>query len=169
MTARYAHLDGRYWVNADFIARVRQAYPATTKKIPLGFSTYTGWSGKDEVLFTQHDPIEELGDFGPTFEVTFEPSNPAAFEEDILGVVKHTKVSPTKKTSSRQRTRPSSELDNLWGPTLEDTRKAKKASEEKARKRAQWRKFVGAVREEMSRETEVRRESSTDDDWLSWD
>jgi hypothetical protein len=92
MAAQYINLAGRRFVNEDFVNAVREAYP-TTKKIPLGFSTYVGWSGKDEVLFTLHDAVGGLE--GKVYEATFSPANPGAFEDKILKNVKH-----TEKTAS---------------------------------------------------------------------
>ena len=169
MPARYAQLDGRHYVNADFIAGVRQAYPATTKKMPLGFATYTGWSGKDLVQFTQHQNIDELGDFGPVFEVTWEPSNPKAWEEDILGVVKHDTTQPKRNASMRQRVRPEAELSSIWGTTLDERIRAKKTAAERKRQQAKWREVVASIREDMARDAEERREASLDEDWISWE
>lgn len=88
MSAQYTNLDGRRFVNEDFVSEVRKIYPATTKKIPLGYSTYVGWTGKDEILFTQHDAVGGLE--GKVYEATFSPANPAAFDLAILKNVKHT-------------------------------------------------------------------------------
>jgi hypothetical protein len=87
MSAQYANLGGRQFVNEDFVSDVRELYPHSTRKIPFGWSTYTGWTGKDEVLFTRHDAVEGLE--GDTYEVTFDPVNPAAFDERILGEIQH--------------------------------------------------------------------------------
>ena len=117
MPAQYAHLDGRYYVNEDFLSGVRQAYPATTKKIPLGYSTYTGWTGKDEVLFTQQEPVPDAGIEGPVFQVTFQPDNPDAFEKDILTKVRHTTKSANAASGSRARLPGAPEG---WGHTLRE-------------------------------------------------
>jgi len=103
MPAQYADLGGRRFVNEDFVDEVRGLYPASTRKIPLGYSTYTGWTGKDEVLFTEHDAVEDLD--GKVYEVTVDPANPAAFDEQILANVSHT----TKKATVGL---------GHWGPTL---------------------------------------------------
>jgi hypothetical protein len=95
MTAQYANLAGRRFVNEDFVNGVRALYPATTKKIPLGYSTYVGWTGKDEVLFTQHDAVGGLE--GKVYEATFSPANPAAFEIAILQQIKHTTKSASEE------------------------------------------------------------------------
>jgi hypothetical protein len=87
MPAQYANLGGRRFVNADFVNDVRKLYPGTTKKIPLGYSTYVGWTGKDEVLFTQHAPV--AGIKGGVYEVTTNVVNPAAFDNKILKRIKY--------------------------------------------------------------------------------
>jgi len=125
MPAQYAHLDGRRYVNQDFVDEVRQAYPATTKKIPLGFITYVGWTGKDEVLFTQQEPLPDVEMEGPVFQVNFQPDNPRAFTDGILAKVKHT----TKSASSGARVRARSREATLdrWGPTLGLSKEARAA------------------------------------------
>ena len=166
MGSQYANLEGRHFVNADFVAGVRQAYPATTKKIPLGFSTYTGWTGKDEVLFTLHSGVDELEKFGSTlYEVTWDPVNPGAFMKDILGAVKHDTF---EKKASRRRTVAARSVEALWGPTLGDLKKAseeRRISEERARRR---RAFVEQARAEMAREA-ASTPSPDVKDWISWD
>lgn len=132
MTAQYAHLDGRRFVNADFVGKVRELFPVTTKKIPLGYSTYTGWTGKDEVLFTQHDPLENVPFEGMVYEVTFDPVNPAAFEVDILGKVKPTTI----KKASYSRKRRSAPLQKQWGLTLKEAALVRKKSAAASKKAA---------------------------------
>jgi hypothetical protein len=158
MASQYAHLDGRRYVNAEFVGKVREAFPATTKKIPLGYSTYTGWGGKDEVLFTEHAPLDEdAGLEGQVYEVTFDPSHPECFEEDILGKVGHTKVE--KKASlgapRRRLTADAAKMGALWGPTLEDAVKRRTARERKSQ-------AVRRVRELLAKEQAPR-------EWISWD
>jgi hypothetical protein len=87
MTAQFVRLGDRRFINSDFIAEVSKLYPATTSKIPLGYSTYVGWTGKDLVLFTQHDTVGGLE--GVVYEVTTNPVKPEAFDEKILQLVKH--------------------------------------------------------------------------------
>lgn len=116
MAAQYANLGGRHFVNEDFVRDVRDLYPATTKKMPLGYNTYVGWTGKDQVLFTEHDAVGGLE--GKVYEVSFSPSNPAAFEEAILGKIKHT----TKKAAVE-----SEDPTIAWGPLLGHTREARGA------------------------------------------
>lgn len=114
MPAQYAHLDGRRYVNEDFVTAVREAFPATSKKIPLGYSVYTGWTGKDEVLFVeQGDTNPDVAFKGPVFQVSFDPSHPECFEKHILGDVKHTTLS--------RRASQESEVDLRWGTTLGDS------------------------------------------------
>ena len=88
MTPQYAHLDGRHCVNDSFVKEVQDLYPATTFKMPLGYRTYVGWTGKDEVFFNEHDQIEGID--GTTYEVMFEPDNPDAFLVAILQQISHT-------------------------------------------------------------------------------
>lgn len=129
MPAQYAHLDGRRYVNADFVSAVRQLYPATTRKIPLGFSTYTGWTGKDEVLFVQQGDTDPDVDFnGPVYQVSFDPSHPEAFEQKILGEVKHATLAdrPLKKRMARQRLSREDELEARWGTTLMERQAAQR-------------------------------------------
>jgi hypothetical protein len=144
MPSQYAHLDGRRYVNEDFVNGVREAYPATTKKIPLGYSTYTGWTGKDEVLFTQQEPVPDVDFTGPVYQVTFDPSHPESFEQKIRGVVGHETLAeePTKKvmpkladddTMTRRRLTASFDVDRVWGLTLEG-RMEKVAAEREARR-----------------------------------
>ena len=135
MPAQYAHLDGRRFVNEDFVNDVRDVYPATTKKIPLGYSTYTGWTGKDEVLFTQQDPSPNVAFEGPVFQVTFDPSHPECFEEKILPQIDHATPSAAKQASDvgRRRLTGSLEVDRVWGATLEG-KMARVAAEREARR-----------------------------------
>lgn len=133
MPAQYAHLDGRRYVNEDFVNDVREIYPATTKKIPLGYSTYTGWTGKDEVLFTQQEPSPDVSFDGPVFQVTFDPSHPECFEEKILPQVKHATPPPAKSASGRRRLTAGIDVDRVWGQTLEG-RMERAAAEREARR-----------------------------------
>lgn len=119
MSAQYAQLDGRHWCNEDFVNKVRDLYPATTKKIPLGYSTYTGWTGKDEILFTSHDPLDDEAQFeGNLYEASFDDVGAINFQDKILEQVDHT---PPSKGSKRQRKQ--ADLDQRWGPTLDDRMK----------------------------------------------
>jgi hypothetical protein len=107
MTAQFVRLGDRRFVNSDFISEVRKLYPATTSKIPLGFSTYVGWTGKDLVLFTQHDPVGGLQ--GVVYEVTTNPVKPEAFDVKILKLVKHRELkaaseAPTETVAAPQPT-----------------------------------------------------------------
>ena len=136
MPAQYAHLDGRRFVNEDFVNGVRDVYPATTKKIPLGFSTYTGWTGKDEVLFTQQEPEPAVAFDGPVYQVTFDPSHPECFEEKILPLVDHSAPSAAKGASEKEpRRRLTAGLDvaRVWGETL-DGKIDRVAAEREARR-----------------------------------
>ena len=137
MPAQYAHLDGRRFVNEDFVNDVREVYPATTKKIPLGYSTYTGWTGKDEVLFTSQEPEPSVAFDGPVFQVTFDLSHPECFEEKILPLVEHATPKALKEGSSqtvaRRRLTGTLEMDRVWGSTLERSLE-KVAAERKARR-----------------------------------
>lgn len=154
MPAQYAHLDGRRYVNEDFVNEVRDVYPATTKKIPLGYSTYTGWSGKDEVLFTQQDPTPDVAFDGPVFQVTFDPSHPECFDEKILPQVKHSTPGPVKKASGRRRLTAGIDVDRVWGSTLEG-RLERVAAEKEARRGAGLYGYPKAI--QSSCETATRR------------
>lgn len=102
MPAQYANLDGRRFVNEAFVDAVRKLFPATTKKIPLGISVYTGWTGKDEVLFVQQGATSPDIDFdGTVYQVSFDPSHPECFEEKILKDVTHSTLQ--KASTSRAR------------------------------------------------------------------
>jgi hypothetical protein len=130
MQAQYAHLDGRRYVNQDFVTKVREAYPATSKKIPLGYSVYTGWTGKDEVLFVeQGDTSPDVKFSGPIYQVSFDPSHPECFEKRILGDVKHTTLErrASEETPPQPRLAGANDLDLRWGDTLHE-RLAKRAS-----------------------------------------
>lgn len=137
MSAQYAQLDGRHWVNEDFVNGVRDLYPATTKKIPLGYSTYTGWTGKDEVLFVTHEPLDDKAHFeGQLYEASFDDVGAMNFKAKILDQVKHTSPAKGKAASEdspheRDRRRPG--LDQKWGRTLED--RIKQAGLEKQARR----------------------------------
>jgi hypothetical protein len=130
MTALYAHLDGRYFVNEDFIHEVEQLYPATTVKIPLGYHVYVGWEGKDEVFFTSHDPIGRLGiGDDQAYEVSVRSLDYLdRFLDNILSRVEYSDISKElkkelekKQTSSRIRlTAREDQLLRTWGPTLEE-------------------------------------------------
>lgn len=137
MPAQYANLDGRHWVNEEFVNKVREMYPATTKKIPLGFSTYTGWTGKDEILFTAHDHLDDEAEFeGQLYEASFDNVGAENFRDKILDQVEH---QPPKKRSRKaseegvERVRKQAALDSLWGDTLQD--RMKQASVEKKARR----------------------------------
>jgi len=172
MPAQYAHLDGRRYVNADFVGKVREHYPATTKKIPLGYSTYTGWTGKDEVLFTEHQPLDDLAHLaGQLYEVTFDPSHPECFEEDILGRVSHTTVEKQASPAEGSRARTGSEvtLEQRWGGTLGDAQgrvAARKQREDQLRRR---RAFLAGILEERKRVTAAGEAPTTVNEWLAWD
>lgn len=120
MAAQYAHLDGRRYVNDAFVNAARQEFPATTKKIPLGFSIYTGWSGKDEVLFVrQGTPTPDVGFEGIVYQVSFDPSHPECFEDRILKQVKHSTLNEKKAAAQpRRRLATSDDLERLWSTTL---------------------------------------------------
>ena len=136
MPAQYAHLDGRRFVNEEFIDGVRKVYPATTKKIPLGYSTYTGWTGKDEVLFTSQDPSPNVQFDGPVFQVTFDPSHPETFEEKILPLIDHSEPSarlPKEAAVTRRRLTATVDVERVWGETLEG-RMAKVAADKEGRR-----------------------------------
>lgn len=133
MPAQYAHLDGRHWVNEDFVDKVRELYPATTKKIPLGYSTYTGWTGKDEILFTAHEHLDDEAQFeGQLFEASFDDVGADNFRDKILEQVEHQAPKKMPREAS-ERVRKQASLDQRWGPTLED--KMKVASLEKEARR----------------------------------
>lgn len=158
MPAQYAHLDGRRYVNEDFLAKVREKYPATTKKIPLGYSTYTGWTGKDQVLFTQHEPLDEKVLDGPVYEVTFDPSHPECFEEDILGQIKHTTV---QKRASVPRRRLEPTLEERWGSTLGEAM-GRRAAEKR-------RKVLLAKKQSFARLRGRKASPEPREDWIAWD
>ena len=167
MPAQYAHLDGRRYVNADFVSKVRETYPATTKKIPLGYSTYTGWTGKDEVLFTEHQPLDDLAHLaGQLYEVTFDPSHPEAFEQEILGRVSHTTVE--KRASgdgSRQRTTRSPTLEQRWGSTLTERMGAQASRQRKL----EWVRRAKARYDSLQTKRVAAPAPSTVNEWLAWD
>jgi len=123
MPAQYAKLDGRHWVNEDFVNEVRNVYPATTKKIPMGFSTYTGWTGKDEILFTAHDHLDDEAEFeGQLYEASFDYVGADNFRDKILEVIEH--QPPKKKPrEASERVRKQASLDQRWGQTLDDRMK----------------------------------------------
>lgn len=134
MPAQYAHLDGRHWVNEDFVNDVRQLYPATTKKIPLGYSTYTGWTGKDEVFFIQHDPLDDKAHFqGQLYEASFDPVGAVNFRDKILEHVEYTAPAKAKAASETGRHRKEPALDQKWGMTLDE--RVKQAKLQKSARR----------------------------------
>lgn len=174
MPAQYAHLDGRRYVNADFVGKVRETYPATTKKIPLGYSTYTGWSGKDEVLFTEHQPLDDLAHLdGQLYEVTFDPSHPECFEQDILGRVSHSTVKKRAADAPRARQGTEPTLEQRWGPTLDARMQHKASVERRAEKLRRRRAFVASVLEKRKKAQEASEPPAaapaTVDDWIAWD
>lgn len=124
MTAQYVKTnDGRHFVNEDFVTAVGDLYPGTWEKIPLGWHVYTGWQGKDEVLFTEHAPIEDKELEGKVYEVNWPPVRPEAFFEDILPFIEHRKLAHQKESPmTRQRlTWDQDELRKKWGMTLNET------------------------------------------------
>jgi len=123
MPAQYANLDGRHWVNEEFVDKVRELYPATTKKIPLGYSTYTGWTGKDEILFTAHDHLDDEAEFeGQLFEASFDDVGADNFRDKILDQVQHSAPKKVPRTAGA-RVRKDAGLNQRWGPTLEERMK----------------------------------------------
>jgi len=167
MPAQYAHLDGRRYVNADFVSKVRETYPATTKKIPLGYSTYTGWTGKDEVLFTEHQPLDDLAHLnGQLYEVTFDPSHPECFEKDILGRVSHTTVD---KRAGMERRREAASVEQQWGPPLTDAMERRATLEKRHRVLRRRRAFIQSILEERGRAKAAGQAPATVDDWIAWD
>jgi len=130
MSAQYVRSAGpgeRHFVNQDFVDAVGDLYPVTWEKIPLGWHVYTGWQGKDEVLFTQHGPVGEME--GVTYEVNWPPDRPEAFFGDILPHIQHTKMAHEVQTMTRQRlTWDNDELTKKWGMTLHDTLRQKQAA-----------------------------------------
>jgi hypothetical protein len=128
MTAMYVKTtNGRHFVNEDFVEKVGELYPVTWEKIPLGWHVYTGWQGKDEVLFTQHAPIEDKEMEGQVYEVNWPPVRPEAFFEDILPFIQHTKLAHEETPMTRQRiTWDQDELRKKWGMTLDETIEARK-------------------------------------------
>ena len=168
MPAQYAHLDGRRYVNAEFVGKVRETYPATTKKIPLGYSTYTGWSGKDEVLFTEHQPLDDLAHLaGQLYEVTFDPSHPEAFEQEILGRVSHSTIEKRGAAAdgSRQRVVGEPTLDQRWGRTLFDMLEHQASERRKGARAHRLRGYL----ESLKAKREAAAAPSTVDEWLAWD
>lgn len=130
MTAEYIKDAGpgeRHFVNQDFVDSVGELYPVTWEKIPLGWHVYTGWQGKDEVMFTQHGPVGEME--GQVYEVSFPPDRPEAFTMDILPHIIHTtlsstapKYATTESNMARQRiTWDNNQLGSKWGETLSET------------------------------------------------
>lgn len=140
MAAQYAHLDGRRYVNEDFVHAARQAFPATTKKIPLGFSVYTGSTGKDEVLFVrQGATVPDVGFDGLVYQVSFDPSHPECFEDHILKQVKHSTLKGKKaagSTPARRRLAAADDLERLWSTTLTEHMARRVAATEHAPKTA---------------------------------
>jgi hypothetical protein len=131
MPALYANLDGRYYVNEDFIKGVEQLFPATTVKMPLGYHVYVGWEGKDEVFFNTHDPIGRLGrGDGQAYEVMCRaPDFFDRFLEKILPHVNHQDISeelkktllPKTEVEERIRlTAHTASLQRVWGKTLDE-------------------------------------------------
>jgi hypothetical protein len=169
MPAQYAHLDGRRYVNADFVSKVRETYPATTKKIPLGYSTYTGWTGKDEVLFTEHQPLDDLAHLnGQLYEVTFDPSHPECFEQDILGRVSHSTVDK-RAAESTPRRRVEATVEQQWGATLDTAMDRKTAAEKRARELQRRRAFVQRILDERNAKKTAEDAPATVDEWIAWD
>jgi hypothetical protein len=82
---------------------------------------YTGWQGKDEVLFTQHDPVGEME--GETYEVNFQPDRPEAFLDDILPHIQHTKMASMDR---KRITWDTDEFRTKWGMTLQETLERRK-------------------------------------------
>lgn len=124
MTAMYVKTtNGRHFVNEDFVDLVGDLYPGTWEKIPLGWHVYTGWQGKDEVLFTEHAPIEDKDLEGQVYEVNWPPVRPEAFFGDILPFIEHRKLAHQKDSPmTRQRiTWDKDELRAKWGMTLDET------------------------------------------------
>lgn len=136
MPAQYAKLDGRHWVNEEFVDQVRQLYPATTRKIPLGYSTYTGWTGKDEILFTAHDHLDDIAHFeGQLFEASFDDVGAQNFRDKILDQIKHTEPAKAPRNASqRKRKIKEASLEQRWGMTLEEKMRMKVAAEKEARR-----------------------------------
>jgi hypothetical protein len=169
MAAQYAHLDGRRYVNADFVSKVRETYPATTKKIPLGYSTYTGWTGKDEVLFTEHQPLDDLAHLnGQLYEVTFDPSHPECFEKDILGRVSHTTVDKRASTK-RPRRRAEASVEQQWGATLGEAMARKSDQDKRAQRLSRRRAFVQKILDERNVKKAAEEAPATIDEWIAWD
>lgn len=124
MTAQYVKTtNGRHFVNEDFVDAVGDLYPGSWEKIPLGWHVYTGWQGKDEVLFTEHAPIEDKEMDGKVYEVNWPPVRPEAFFGDILPFIEHRKLAHQKDSPmTRQRlTWDQDELRKKWGMTLDET------------------------------------------------
>jgi hypothetical protein len=171
MPARYAQLDGRHFVNAEFMDAVRQLYPATTKKIPLGYSTYTGWTGLDEVLFTEHGEIEEIKEFGPLYEVTWQPASDRAFMDHILDKIKHSSVQKDVpyKGAPRRRLSSSEDLKTRWGSTLSETEQRRSLEHSVAEGTRRQARALRAIVAAMRREETGARTASTPDEWISWD
>jgi len=138
MTAQYANLDGRHWLNEEFVNKVRDLYPATTKKIPLGYSTYTGWSGKDEILFISHEQLSDLAEFqGPLYEASFDDIGATNFQNKILDLVEYQapkKLPQDKDREASERRRKQASLDQRWGMTLDDRLKTAASLEKVARR-----------------------------------
>lgn len=172
MPAQYAHLDGRRYVNADFVSKVRETYPATTKKIPLGYSTYTGWTGKSEVLFTEHQPLDDIAHLdGQLYEVTFDPSHPEYFEKDILGRVSHSTVEKRAGAldGSRRRATPEVTLEQRWGQTLTASMERHAARRKRHDQQRKRRAFVQSVLEERGEKGAPGSPRAAADDWIAWD
>lgn len=129
MPAQYAHLDGRHYVNADFVNDVRKLYPVTTSKMPLGFACYVGWTGKDLVQFVQQVPEPDVSFQGGVFEAVPDPARVEAFSVDILPKVKYKELKQTKKQATIHAAR---KLLSSWGSTLKakDRTRRKQASQE---------------------------------------
>jgi len=162
MPAQYIQLDGRHWCNEDFVNKVRDLYPATTKKIPLGYSTYTGWTGKDEVLFTAHEHLDDEAKFdGQLFEASFDDVGADNFRDKILEIVDYVAPpKPSKKQSSDDgRQRKQATLDQSWGSTLEERiSKIAKKQEDMAKKAARGKGLYGYPRPIQSTcETAIKR------------
>ena len=115
MPAQFAQLEGRRYVNQDFVNAVRKAYPVTTDKMPLGFACYVGWTGKDLVQFVQTDPGLDITFKGDVYEAVPDPANPEAFDVTLLPNIKHEVLKQTKKQAAVADAR---RLIRKWGALL---------------------------------------------------
>lgn len=113
-TPQMLEQGGRIFVNDAFVASVRNKYPVTSLRIPLGYRVATDMTGKGIVFFTKHANFPTLK--GNTYEVTFEPLwKKSAWDNGILGGgFDYQKVADSEiPEESRNRDRMASEIQDI--------------------------------------------------------